>query len=54
MVGVGVCVYAVMWWWYRRENGRRGAGEVKQKYQGLSEDELKELGDESPHYRYTI
>lgn len=54
MVGMGVLIYAFLWQWYRRENARREAGEVDEKYSGLSEDELKELGDESPHYRYTI
>lgn len=54
MVGMGTCIYAFMWWWYERENKRRDAGYVKDKHRGMEEDELKELGDESPHYRYTI
>jgi hypothetical protein len=54
MVGFGTCVYAFMWFWYQRANKRRDAGEVEAEHRGLSDDELKELGDESPHYRYTI
>lgn len=54
MVGMGTIVYGFMWWWYARENSRRAAGEVKDKHRGLEEEEMKELGDESPIYRYTI
>ncbi|KAM5345714.1 hypothetical protein ACJ41O_011575 [Fusarium nematophilum] len=54
MVAMGTIIYAFLWWWYRRENERRQSGEVKERYRGMSEDELVELGDESPHYRYTI
>lgn len=53
MVAMGTVLYSFMWWWYRRENQRRDAGEVKEKYQGLAEEELVELGDDSPNYRYT-
>ncbi|KAH6896866.1 major facilitator superfamily domain-containing protein [Thelonectria olida] len=54
MVGLGTLVYAFLWYWYRRENQRRDAGEVKEKYRGMDDEELMELGDESPHFRYTI
>ena len=56
MVGMGTLIYAYMWFWYRRENARRDAGEasVAEKYRGMSEEELKELGDDSPRYRYTV
>lgn len=56
MVGMGALIYAFMWFWYRRENARRDSGEASavEKYRGMSEEELKELGDDSPHYRYTI
>ncbi|KAK7210354.1 hypothetical protein V2G26_017532 [Clonostachys chloroleuca] len=54
MVGFGTAIYAFMWWWYRRENSRRDAGVIKEKYQNLDEEELKELGDDSPHYRFTV
>ncbi|KAI4591810.1 hypothetical protein KJ359_012191 [Pestalotiopsis sp. 9143b] len=53
MVGMGTCVYAFLWFWYRRENARRDAGHVDPAHEGLTEEELTELGDESPHFRYT-
>ncbi|TQW10996.1 hypothetical protein V2A60_004799 [Cordyceps javanica] len=54
MVAMGTLIYGLLWAWYRRENERRAAGAVKEKYQNMSDDELRELGDESPHYIYMI
>ncbi|KAF7540699.1 hypothetical protein G7054_g1132 [Neopestalotiopsis clavispora] len=53
MVGMSTCIYAFMWFWFRRENGKRDAGHRDPAHEGLSEEELTELGDESPHFRYT-
>jgi hypothetical protein len=54
MVALGTIIYGFMWFWYQRLNKLRDAGEVDEKYRGLEDDELKELGDDSPHFRYTI
>ncbi|WQF85443.1 Putative major facilitator superfamily, MFS transporter superfamily [Colletotrichum destructivum] len=54
MVGMATCLYGFLWFWYWRENKQREAGRVQSKYADLSDDELAELGDESPRYRYTI
>ncbi|ORY60795.1 major facilitator superfamily transporter [Pseudomassariella vexata] len=54
MVGMSTCIYAFMWFWFSRENRRRDAGQVTGQFEGMSEEELAELGDESPQYRYTI
>jgi hypothetical protein len=54
MVAVGTIIYGFLWFWYDRMNKRRDAGVVEEKYRGMEEEELMELGDESPHYRYTI
>ncbi|KAI0470462.1 MFS general substrate transporter [Xylariaceae sp. FL0804] len=54
VVGTAGCIYAFLWFWYDRENKRRDAGLVKSAYTNLTEEELVELGDESPRYRYTI
>ncbi|KAK0625223.1 DNA-repair protein rad2 [Bombardia bombarda] len=51
MVGMATCVYGFLWFWYSRENGKREANEtLLPEHAGLSDDELAELGDESPHY----
>ncbi|KAK6069557.1 major facilitator superfamily transporter [Seiridium cupressi] len=54
MVGMATCIYSFMWFWFRRENAKRDAGHIDPAYEGLSEEELAELGDDSPHYRYTF
>ncbi|KAL7792189.1 major facilitator superfamily domain-containing protein [Trichoderma afarasin] len=54
MVGFGTAVYAFLWFWFWRANKNRDAGELSEEHQGLEDDELKELGDDSPHFRYTI
>ncbi|KAK1959841.1 major facilitator superfamily transporter [Colletotrichum sublineola] len=54
MVGMATCLYGFMWFWYWRENKQREAGHIQSKHADLSDDEMAELGDESPRYRYTI
>lgn len=47
-------LYGFLWFWYDRINKERDAGENLVRFEGLSDDELAELGDESPHFKYTI
>lgn len=47
-------LYGFLWFWYDRLNKQRDTGVMLVQYEGLSDDELAELGDESPHFRYTI
>ncbi|KAK1990563.1 major facilitator superfamily transporter [Colletotrichum falcatum] len=54
MVGMATCLYGFMWFWYWRENKQREAGHIQSKHADLSDDEMAELGDDSPRYRYTI
>ncbi|KAI1122329.1 major facilitator superfamily domain-containing protein [Nemania abortiva] len=54
LVGVAAIAHGLLWFWYARENTRRDKGLVKPEHANLSEDELAELGDESPRFRYTI
>ncbi|GKT64068.1 major facilitator superfamily transporter [Colletotrichum tofieldiae] len=54
MVGMATCLYGFLWFWYWRENKQREAGHIQSKHADLSDDEMAELGDESPRYRYTI
>ncbi|KAJ8107285.1 hypothetical protein ONZ43_g6782 [Nemania bipapillata] len=53
LVGVAALSHGFLWFWYSRENKRRDAGLIKPEHANLSEDELAELGDESPRFRYT-
>lgn len=54
MVAMGTCIYGFMWFWYWRANKKRAAGEMSEKHRGMEEEELMELGDDSPRYSYTI
>tara|TARA_R110002060_G_scaffold63558_3_gene72816 strand:- start:1732 stop:1869 length:138 start_codon:yes stop_codon:yes gene_type:complete len=44
----------LQWFIYARANKRRDAGLEDYKVEGMTEDEIAELGDESPRYRYTV
>ncbi|KAI1430779.1 DNA-repair protein rad2 [Xylaria sp. CBS 124048] len=48
LVGLSGLAYAFLWFWVARENKKRDDGLVKPEYQNLSEEEMAELGDESP------
>ncbi|KAI1742447.1 DNA-repair protein rad2 [Xylaria scruposa] len=48
LVGLAALAHGLLWFWYTRENKRRDEGFIKPEHVNLSEDELAELGDESP------
>lgn len=52
LVGLGAALYGFLWLWLSRENKARDGGKTDPRHEGLSDDELRELGDESPHFRY--
>jgi hypothetical protein len=54
MVGYAGLVYSFFWWYFRRQNQRRDAGLEDWKTEGKGDEELMEMGDESPRYRYTV
>ncbi|KAF2971897.1 hypothetical protein GQX73_g1663 [Xylaria multiplex] len=54
LVGLAALIFGTLWFSYARENRRRDEGFIKPEHAGLSEDEMAELGDESPRFRYTI
>ncbi|KAI1377893.1 MFS general substrate transporter [Hypoxylon crocopeplum] len=54
LVGMAACIYAFMWFWFARENKKRDEGHILPAHENLSDDELAELGDESPRFKYTI
>ncbi|KAH7138146.1 major facilitator superfamily domain-containing protein [Dendryphion nanum] len=54
MVAWAILVYAVMWYYFASVNARRDRGEEDHLIEGLTDEEIAELGDESPRFRYTI
>jgi hypothetical protein len=54
MVAFASIVYAFMWYYFAKVNARRARGEEDYKIEGMSADEIAELGDDSPRFVYTI
>ena len=54
MVAWAVIVYAFMWFYFARVNARRDRGEENHKVEGMLDEEIAELGDDSPRFVYTI
>lgn len=53
MVTLAVIIYAIMSFYLRQQNQRRKAGKEHGKLVGRSDNEVAELGDESPKFMYT-
>jgi len=53
MVAMAICCWAFMSFYLRAKNKRRADGKEDFKMNGRTEEELKEMGDASPHYVYT-
>lgn len=54
MVGMATLIYIFMWTYLSKVNKQRADGKIDEKHQGLSEEALAELGDDSPRFRYVI
>ncbi|KAK4942565.1 hypothetical protein LTR10_017694 [Elasticomyces elasticus] len=54
MVAFGVLSFGFMWGYYSFTNNRRAEGKEDHKVAGLSDEEIEELGDDSPRFRYVI
>jgi len=54
MVAFASLVYAFMWFYFARVNARRARGDEDHKIQGLTDEQITELGDNSPRFVYTI
>lgn len=54
MVGFAGLVYGFMWFWYLRVNKRREQGLEDYKIMDMTEEDIQEMGDRNPRFRYTI
>lgn len=53
LTGFSAIVYTFMWYWYGRINKARIAGKEDFKTEGMTYDEVQEMGDRNPDFRYT-
>lgn len=54
MVGFACTCYCVLWFHFSRANAKRERGDEDAAVQSLSDEDIAELGDDSPRFRYTI
>jgi hypothetical protein len=53
LVGFAGVVYGLMWVYYRWKNNHRDQGLEDDKTAGMTDEEVEEMGDRSPRFRYT-
>lgn len=53
MILMSLCLYAGIGAWFRHINKRRAAGLEDHKAEGMSREEIAEMGEHNPEYRYT-
>ncbi|KAI1906011.1 hypothetical protein LOZ12_005886 [Ophidiomyces ophidiicola] len=53
LTAFSACIYAFMWFWYRRCNALRDQGMEDKKIEGMTETEIQEMGDRNPRFRFT-
>ncbi|PSN62894.1 MFS general substrate transporter [Corynespora cassiicola Philippines] len=54
MVAFAIILFAVMWFYFAMVNKRRSEGKEDYKVEGLTDEQIAELGDDSPRFVYTI
>lgn len=51
---LSVILHLIMWWHYTRMDRKRAVGAEDHLMEGMSEEEINELGDQSPRFVYTV
>lgn len=54
LVGFAGLLYAFMWFWYHNINKRRANGLEDEKIAEMTEEEIQEMGDRNPRFRYSV
>lgn len=54
MVAFALACYAVLWAYLGMLNSRREKGEEDHLIEGKSDEDVAEMGDDSPRFKYTI
>ncbi|MBE3045875.1 hypothetical protein IMZ48_25700 [Candidatus Bathyarchaeota archaeon] len=53
LVAMSSVIYIFFLFYFRYQNKRRAAGKLDYKTQGMTEEEVDELGEDNPRFRYT-
>lgn len=53
LVALSSVIYFLFWIYFRNQNKRRDEGKEDYKVQGMSDEEIEELGEHNPRFRYT-
>ncbi|KAK2786936.1 hypothetical protein FQN53_005882 [Emmonsiellopsis sp. PD_33] len=53
LAGFSAMIYGFMWFHYAKVNKARAAGKEDHKIEGMTEEDIAEMGDRNPRFRYT-
>ncbi|EEH34163.1 hypothetical protein PAAG_05212 [Paracoccidioides lutzii Pb01] len=53
LTGLSALIFTFMWFHYRQINKERAAGKMDHIIEGMTEEEIAEMGDRNPRFRYT-
>lgn len=53
MIVMGATIFGLMGLYFRRVNRRRERGEEDSRVAGMDQEQIEELGEHNPAYRYT-
>ncbi|KAF2798229.1 high-affinity nicotinic acid transporter-like protein [Melanomma pulvis-pyrius CBS 109.77] len=53
MVAWAILCYSLLWFYFAKANAKRANGEEDHLVEGMSDEEIAELGDDSPRFVYT-
>jgi len=53
MIVMGASIFGVMGLYFRRVNRRRDRGVEDSRVSGIDQEQIEELGEHNPAYRYT-
>lgn len=53
MVAMSAVIYLAFWAYFRHQNKRKLEGKDDHKVQGMSQEEIEEMGEHNPRFLYT-
>lgn len=53
LMAMSAVIYMLFWAFFRRRNQEKANGKDDAKVAGMTEEEIEELGEHNPRFRYT-